>query len=70
MMEMPNYNNPPRYMSAPQLYAYTSLHRPTAENLAKKAGARINLGDARRVVYDREKLDAYLDKLSEGGSEE
>ena len=70
MIEMPNHNTPPRYMSTPQLYAYTSLHRPTAEKLAERAGARIKVDGARRVLYDREKLDAYLDKLSEGDAAE
>ena len=70
MIEMKNHNAPPRYMNAPQLYAYTSLHRPTAENLAERAGARIKVDGARRVLYDREKLDDYLDKLSEGEAAE
>ena len=67
---MPNYNDPPKYMTTAQLYCYTSLKRPTAETVAEKAGARIKLKDTRRVLYDREKIDEYLRKIAEGGSEE
>lgn len=45
------------------LQAYTSLGRTSAVKVGKDAGAIIRLGN--RVVYDREKVDAYLNALRE-----
>ena len=59
----------PRYLTRLQLYEYTTLRRPTAEQLAKEAGARIVLPNTRRVLYDREKLDQYLQSIADQGKE-
>ena len=61
---MQEFKQPPRYLTTPQLYEYTTLRRPAAEHLAELAGARIEVPGTRRVIYDREKLDAYIDDVS------
>ncbi len=58
----------PRYLTRFQLYEYTTLGRPAAERLAIAAGARIEVPGARRVLYDREKLDQYLEAIRSGGN--
>lgn len=44
------------------LCAYTGVGRYAAKTLAEDAGAVIKLG--RRVVYDRTKIDAYMDSMT------
>lgn len=53
-----------RSMDINALCAYTGLGRDAAKSLADRAGAVIRLG--RRVVYDRAKIDACIDSMSEG----
>lgn len=53
-----------RSLDMTALCAYTGLGRAAATDLAKQAGAVIRLG--RRVVYDRVKIDSFMDKLTEG----
>lgn len=53
-----------RSMDINALCAYTGFGKYAARDIATKAGAVIRVG--RRVVYDRAKVDAYMDKLTEG----
>lgn len=53
-----------RSMDITALCAYTGLGKAAAKNLAAEAGAVIRLG--RRVVFDRNKIDAYMDTLTQG----
>ncbi len=57
-------NNEVRYMDAQTLAAYLSLGVINAREVGKKAGARRQIG--RRVVFDREKVDAYMEKMCGG----
>ena len=57
-------NKAVRYMDAQTLAAYLSLGVITAREVGTKAGARRQIG--RRVVFDREKVDAYMDKMCSG----
>lgn len=55
-----------RAMDINALCAYTSCGKDTARRLASDAGAVIRVG--RRVVYDRRKIDAYMDTLTEANT--
>lgn len=57
-----------KYLTVPNGMLRYSLSRNTMNQLAEKAGARIHVG--RKVLIDREKLDAYLEAQSEGGENE
>jgi len=56
--------NQARYFSIEELVSYTSLGRETARRIGTESGAAIKIG--RRVIYDRAKIDAYLESISTG----
>jgi len=49
-------------MDTEELRAYTNLGRNKAMELGDKIGARVKIG--KRVLWDRVKIDKYLDSLS------
>lgn len=51
-----------RSMDINALCAYTGLGKYAAKQVADNAGAVIRLG--RRVVYDRSRIDAYMDGMT------
>lgn len=51
-----------RLMDTNELRAYTSLGRTMATNLGNKAGAKVKMG--RRVLWDKTKIDQYLNELT------
>lgn len=53
-----------RLMDVETLRGYVNLGRNNAMKLGENAGARVKIG--KRVLYDRRKIDAYLDSLMEG----
>lgn len=53
----------PRFLNIEQLMEYTTLGKSRAGELGRKSGAAIYVG--RRVLYDKKKLDAYLESISE-----
>ena len=55
----------PRLMDIKKLMEYLSLGKGSAKDVGAKADAVIRIG--RRVVYDRMKIDAYIDSLGGGG---
>ena len=57
------YNAPSRYMGLEELRQYTSLGKNGAVEIGRRSGAVIRFG--RRVLYDREKIDAYMQTLLE-----
>ena len=42
---------------------YLNLGRNSVEKIGKAAGATVRIGS--RVLYDREKIDAYLERLAQ-----
>ena len=58
---------PVRMLDRPSLQSYLNLGRASAERVAAEANAKIKIGN--RTLFDRNKLDAYLDTLTEGRSE-
>ena len=50
-----------RLLGNDELQKYLNLGRASAMKLGKDAGAIIHIGS--RVLYDREKVDAYIDSL-------
>ena len=52
-----------RLLGSAELQRYLNMGKASATNLAKEAGAVIKIGG--RVLYDRTKIDAYLDTLPE-----
>lgn len=52
-----------RLLGAAELQAYINMGRNGARRVAEEAGAVIRIGN--RVLYDRLKIDAYLDQLRE-----
>lgn len=56
-----------KWLSFEKLKSYLCCGRPTAEKIGKESGALVRIG--RRVLYDREKIDAYLNQLAEKGGE-
>lgn len=54
-----------RTMDTHALCAYLGLGQYAARDIAQNAGAIIKVG--RRVVYDRMKIDAYMDSLTAEG---
>lgn len=55
-------NEEARLMDTIELQAYLSLGRNSAVDIGNKAGSRVNFG--RRVLWDRKKIDLYLDSIS------
>lgn len=53
-----------RLMDTEELRAYTNLGRNNAMKLGENARARVKIG--KRILYDRRKIDDYLDSLVEG----
>lgn len=52
-----------RMLDIQELQEYVSLGRNNAMKLGADAGARVKIG--RRVLFDRKKVDEYLNKLLE-----
>lgn len=52
-----------RLFSVEALQRYTGLGRTTAVKIGKESGAVRKIG--RRVLFDRQKIDAYIDSLEE-----
>ena len=50
-----------RLLGIRELMEYTSLGQNTARQMGKDAGAVVKAG--RRVLYDRLKIDAYIESL-------
>lgn len=53
----------PRLMDIKKLMEYLSLGRNKAMEVGHEAGAVIHLGT--RTLYDRLKIDAYIDRIGE-----
>lgn len=51
-----------RYLDLRELRAYTRIGRDSATKLGRDAGAVIKIG--RRVVYDRTKIDEYMESMT------
>ena len=51
-----------RLMDAEELRAYTNLVRNNAMKLGEEIGAKVRIG--RRVLWDRRKIDEYLNSLT------
>lgn len=51
-----------RLMDTEELRAYTNLGRNKAMELGEKIGAKVKIG--KRVLWDRVKIDQYLDDLT------
>lgn len=57
------YGEGKRLMDIDELCQYVSLGRNSAATLGKAAEAIVRVG--RRVLYDKKKIDAYIETLSE-----
>ena len=57
-----------RLLSIGALMVYTGTGRDTADRIGKEAGAFRKIG--RRALYDRKKIDAYLDNLPDAAAGE
>lgn len=51
-----------RLMDTEELRAYTNLGRNNAMKLGEEIGAKVKIG--KRVLWDRVKLDQYLNELT------
>lgn len=51
-----------RLMDTDELRAYTNLGRDNAMKLGEEIGAKVKVG--KRVLWDRVKLDQYLNELT------
>lgn len=51
-----------RLMTMTECMEYVGAGRVTMERIASSAGAKIKIG--KRALYDKKKIDAYLDGLS------
>ncbi len=56
-------NEKPRLMDTDTLRTYLNLGRDNAVRLGNASGARLQFG--KRVLWDKNKVDAYLDSLTE-----
>lgn len=52
-----------RLMGISELMLYTSLGRNSAMDLGKSANAIVRVG--KRVLYDRRKIDSYIDSQAQ-----
>jgi len=52
-----------RLLDTEQLREYTNLGRNSAMKFGEEAGAKVKIG--RRVLWDLEKVNAYISKLTE-----
>ena len=52
-----------RLMDTEELRAYTGLGRNNAMKFGEEVGAKVKVG--KRVLWDRKKIDRYLDELTE-----
>lgn len=52
-----------RLMDTEELRAYTGLGRNSAMKLGEEIGAKVKVG--KRTLWDRKKIDQYLDELTE-----
>ena len=52
-----------RLMDTEELRAYTGLGRNNAMKFGEEIGAKVKVG--KRVLWDRKKIDQYLDELTE-----
>lgn len=50
-----------RLLSLSELQAYLSIGQTTAWKVGRESNALVRIG--RRVLYDRRKIDAYIDRL-------
>ena len=57
-----------RYHGIKELRQYLNVGRDTAKRIAREAGAEIRIGS--RVLYDREKIDEYMESLTNSQVEE
>lgn len=55
----------PRLIGLKALQSYVGLGEKRAAQLGREAGAVVRYGS--RVLYDRERIDQYIDQLREGG---
>ena len=55
-----------RMLGTKELRQYLSLGMKSAQALGRAAGAELRLG--RRVLYDREKIDAYISRQMGAGN--
>ena len=55
----------PRLLNLKLLQSYVGLGEKRAAQLGREAGAVVRYGS--RVLYDRERIDQYIDQLREGG---
>lgn len=55
----------PRLLGIKELQTYTGLGISRAAEMGEKAGARVHYG--KRVLYDREKIDAFIDREMQEG---
>ena len=51
-----------RLMDTEELRAYTGLGRNNAMKFGEEIGAKVKVG--KRVLWDRKKIDQYLDELT------
>ena len=56
-----NSNTSGRLLGIDELQRYLNLGMATAKRIGKESGAFVKIGS--RVLYDREKVDAYIDGL-------
>lgn len=53
-----------RLLNLHELMTYIGAGKNSALDFAKKSNAQVDLG-IRRALYDKKKIDAYIDSLSE-----
>lgn len=59
----PTMNGYGKLLGVTELRQYLSLGAKTARTLGADAGAEVHVG--RRVLYDREKIDRYVNQLAQ-----
>ncbi|MFW5670609.1 MAG: hypothetical protein ACOCM4_15550, partial [Acetivibrio ethanolgignens] len=52
-----------RLMDTAEIMSYTSLGRNNAMKLGEEIGAKVKVG--KRVLWDKVKIDTYINKLTE-----